>query len=96
MSTLETISNQGTGRSYQDFIRDFYITPYIKALTDSPFSILKLNETGKIPESAEKKDALQKIINTDYNTPIVLDTYPFTDPKWCFTHMESSSQNIHS
>jgi hypothetical protein len=92
-STLETISNQGTGRSYQDFIRDFYITPYIKALTDSPFSILKLNETGKIPESAEKKDALQKIIKTDYNTPIVLDTYPFTDPKWCFTHMESSSQN---
>jgi hypothetical protein len=30
-TTLQTISNQGTGRAYQDFIRDFYITPYLKA-----------------------------------------------------------------
>jgi len=93
VSTLQTISNQGTGRSYQDFIRDFYVTPYIKALTDSPFSILKLNDTGKIPVSAQDSKALQEIIKTPYNTPMLLDTYPFTDPKWCATNMDSSLKN---
>jgi len=93
VSTLETISNQGTGRSYQDFIRDFYVTPYIKALTDSPFSILNLNETGKIPESAQDPKALQSIIKTDYNTPMLLDTYPFTNPQWCLKNMDRALQN---
>jgi len=93
VSTLETISNQGTGRSYQDFIRDFYITPYIKALTDSPFSILNLNETGKIPESAQDPKDLQSIIKTDYNTPMLLDTYPFTNPQWCLKNMDRALQN---
>mgnify|MGYP000503048753 CR=1 FL=1 len=93
VSTLETISNQGTGRSYQDFIRDFYVTPYIKALTDSPFSILNLNETGKIPESAQDPKDLQSIIKTDYNTPMLLDTYPFTNPQWCLKNMDRALQN---
>ena len=93
VSTLQTISNQGTGRSYQDFIRDFYVTPYIKALTDSPFSILKLNDTGKIPVSPQDPKALQQLVQTPYNTPMLLDTYPFTDPKWCAANMDSSSQN---
>ena len=93
VSTLETISNQGTGRSYQDFIRDFYVTPYIKALTDSPFSILNLNETGKIPVSAQDPKNLQSIIKTDYNTPMLLDTYPFTNPQWCLKNMDRSLQN---
>ncbi len=28
--TLFNFSNQGTGRAYQEFIRDFYVTPYIR------------------------------------------------------------------
>ena len=93
VSTLQTISNQGTGRSYQDFIRDFYVTPYIKALTESPFSILNLNDTGKIPISSQPSTELQQIIATPYNTPMLLDTYPFTDPNWCLKNMDSSLKN---
>ena len=93
VSTLETISNQGTGRAYQDFIRDFYVTPYIKTLTESPFSILNLNETGKIPEQPIVSEALQQIIKSPYNTPMLLDTYPFTDGKWCFNNMDNSAAN---
>ena len=99
LSTLETMSNQGTGRSYQDFIRDFYVTPYIKDLTDSPFSILNLNDTGKIPFSplpANIVQNLEQIIKTDYNTPMLLDTYPFTDPNWCLKNMDSSSKNTNN
>jgi hypothetical protein len=93
VSTLETISNQGTGRAYQDFIRDFYVTPYIKALTESPFSILKLNETGKIPKEPIVSEALQQIITSPYNTPMLLDTYPFTDGTWCSKNMDNSAAN---
>ena len=93
VSTLETISNQGTGRAYQDFIRDFYVTPYLKALTDSPFSILSLKETGKIPIEPIKDTTLQEIIKSPYNTPMLLDTYPFTDGSWCLKNMDNSRQN---
>jgi|LakMenEpi03Aug12_release.lakeMendotaPanAssembly.Ray.scaffolds.fasta_scaffold33013_2 hypothetical protein len=93
VSTLETISNQGTGRAYQDFIRDFYVTPYIKTLTESPFSILKLNETGKIPKEPIVSEALQQIVTSPYNTPMLLDTYPFTDGTWCFKNMDNSAAN---
>ena len=93
VSTLETISNQGTGRAYQDFIRDFYVTPYIKTLTESPFSILNLNETGKIPEQPIVSEALQQIITSPYNTPMLLDTYPFTDGIWCSKNMDNSAAN---
>jgi hypothetical protein len=93
VSTLETISNQGTGRAYQDFIRDFYVTPYIKTLTESPFSILNLNETGKIPEQPIVSEALQQIITSPYNTPMLLDTYPFTDGAWCLKNMDNSAAN---
>jgi len=34
---LQNISNSGTGRAWQDFIRDFYVTPYIKNLTENSF-----------------------------------------------------------
>jgi len=93
ISTLETISNQGTGRAYQDFIRDFYVTPYIKTLTESPFSILKLNETGKIPKEPIVSEALQQIVTSPYNTPMLLDTYPFTDGTWCLKNMDNSAAN---
>ena len=93
VSTLETISNQGTGRAYQDFIRDFYVTPYLKALTDSPFSILNLNETGKIPIQPIVSEDLQQIVTTPYNTPMLLDTYPFTDGTWCLKNMDNSAAN---
>ena len=90
---LENISNQGTGRSYQDFIRDFFVTPYIKALTDNSFNILSLNDLGKEPQIQTISDGLLQIVKNVTNEPIIIDTYPFTDPKWVSDNMANSATN---
>ena len=59
---LSNISNQGTGRAYQDFIRDFFVTPYIKAITENSFSILSLDELGKEPQIPVNTDGLLQLV----------------------------------
>jgi hypothetical protein len=90
---LENISNQGTGRAYQDFIRDFYVTPYIKNLTENSFNILSLNDLGKEPQTNTKYDGLIQLAKTSTNDPIIIDTYPFTDPSWVSKNMANSVTN---
>jgi hypothetical protein len=87
---LNNISNQGTGRAYQDFIRDFFVTPYIKAITENSFSILSLNELGKEPQIPVNMDGLLQLVKNVTNEPIIVDTYPFTDPTWVSRNMANS------
>ena len=84
---LQNISNSGTGRAWQDFIRDFYVTPYIKNLTENSFSILDINEFGKIPQVFAKSEALQKLVTNSTNEPNITDTLPFTDSVWVTDNM---------
>lgn len=84
---LKNISNNGTGRAWQDFIRDFYVTPYIKGLTDNSFSILDINEYGKIPLLSTKSSALAKLVTNATNEPNITDTLPFTDSLWVTQNM---------
>jgi hypothetical protein len=64
---LNNISNMGTGKSYQDYIRDFFVTPYIKSLTENSFSILKTSDIGKIPQVTTSSDALRALITNASN-----------------------------
>ena len=84
---LENISNGGTGRAWQDFIRDFYVTPYLRNLTENSFSILDINEYGKIPQVSAKSTALQKLVSNSTNEPNITDTIPFTDSTWVTQNM---------
>ena len=84
---LENISNGGTGRAWQDFIRDFFVTPYIRNLTENSFSILDINEFGKIPQLFTKSAALQKLVTNSTNEPNITDTIPFTDSVWVTDNM---------
>jgi hypothetical protein len=79
---LANISNQGTGRSYQDYIRDFYVTPYIRNITENSFNILSLKELGKEPQTSTKSNGLLQLVKNVSNSPIIIDTYPFSDPSW--------------
>ena len=92
-SFLDNISNQGTGRAYQDYIRDFFVTPYIRNLTQNSFNILSLTDLGKEPQTNTKSDGLLQLVKNVSNEPIVIDTYPFTDPTWVATHMANSVTN---
>ena len=84
---LENISNSGTGRAWQDFIRDFYVTPYLRNLTENSFSILDINQFGKIPQVFAKSEALQKLVSNSTNEPNITDTLPFTDSVWVTDNM---------
>ena len=90
---LSNISNQGTGRAYQEYIRDFYVTPYIRNLTSNSFNILSLTDLGKEPQTSAKSERLLQLVNNAPNEPLVIDTYPFTDPTWVSTNMANSSTN---
>jgi hypothetical protein len=90
---LENISNQGTGKSYQEYIRDFFVTPYIKALTDSSFNILSLNDLGKNPENSPVSPGLIQLVKNAPNKPLLIDTYPFTNPKWVKNNMSSANKS---
>jgi hypothetical protein len=91
---LSTISNNGTGRAYQDYIRDFFVTPYIKNLVDNSYSILSTSDIGKIPQVSTKSLALEKLLTNASNEPLVVDTLPYTDPTWCLTNLSSSNKSV--
>ena len=93
---LENISNQGTGRAYQEFIRDFYVTPYIRNITENSFNILTLNDLGKEPQTSTKSDGLLQLVKNVSNSPIIIDTFPFTNPTWVSTNMANSSSNTNN
>jgi hypothetical protein len=94
--TLSNFSNQGTGRAYQEFIRDFYVTPYIRNLTENSFNILTTNDLGKEPQNPAKYEALEQLVKNASNDPLVIDTYPFTDPSWVSSNMAQSSTNANN
>jgi hypothetical protein len=90
---LSNISNSGTGRAYQDFIRDFYVTPYIKSITENSFSILGILDIGKIPQTTTKSDALASLLKNASNEPLIVDTLPYTDPTWSLNNLEFSEKS---
>jgi len=93
-SFLSTISNNGTGRAYQDYIRDFFVTPYIKNLVDNSFSILSTSDIGRIPQVSTKSLALETLLKNASNEPLIVDTLPYTDPTWCLTNLSSSNKSV--
>jgi len=94
--TLFNFSNQGTGRAYQEFIRDFYVTPYIRNLTENSFNILSTNDLGKEPQNPAKYEALEQLVKNASNDPLIIDTYPFTDPTWVSANMAQSDANTNN
>jgi hypothetical protein len=91
---LRTISNSGTGRAYQDFIRDFFVTPYIKRITENSFSILNTLDLGKIPQTATKSEALRSLVVNAPNDPLIVDTLPYTDQTWCLNNLNQGNSAL--
>ena len=89
---LKQISNNGTGPSYYNYERGFFVTSYLKELTDNPFSILKTTELGLEPlQSADLKPLVDLTKNASNDFKII-DTYPFTSSGWVQTNMSQSSR----
>jgi hypothetical protein len=90
---LSNISNSGTGRAYQEYIRDFFITPYIRNLTENSYSILSIDDIGKQPQTSTTSDALLTLLSNASNEPLVIDTLPYTDSNWNIVNLSSSNKS---
>jgi len=91
---LRNISNSGTGRAYQDYIRDFFVTPYIKRITENSFAILDTLDLGKIPLVATKSEALRSLVVNASNDPLIVDTLPYTDQTWCLNNLSQGNSAV--
>jgi len=91
---LKQISNLSTSQSYIDFIRDIFVTPYIKNYTTKSFDILSTENIGAQPSTKFDDTALDKLVqSTQTNTPNVTDLYPFTDITWSKTNLLYNTKN---
>lgn len=91
---LRTISNTGTGRAYQDFIRDFFVTPYIKGITENSYAILETLDLGKIPQVSTKSEALRTLVINAPNDPLIVDTLPYTNQNWCLENLNQGNTAV--
>ena len=91
---LRNISNTGTGRAYQDYIRDFFVTPYIKRITENSFAIVDTLDLGKIPQVATKSEALRSLVVNASNEPIIVDTLPYTNQTWCLNNLNQGNSAV--
>jgi hypothetical protein len=91
---LSTISNSGTGKAYQDYIRDFFVTPYIRNITENSFGLLNILELGKIPQTSTNSDALLNLLKNTSNEPLVIDTLPFTNYTWTKDNLSQGEKNL--
>jgi len=91
---LKTISNNGSGTSWQNYIRDIFITPYINSLTkdENSFSIINLGSLGKTPVNKISSEVLEKISKSQTTNEITLmELYPFTSESWVTKNLIGTS-----
>ena len=88
------ISNLGTGRAYQEYIRDFFVTPYIKTITENSFEILSTLDIGKIPQVSSKSEALRSLVVNATNDPLIVDTLPYTNQTWCLNNLSQGNTAV--
>ena len=94
VDTLFNISNEGTGRAYQDYIRDFFVTPYIRDATQNSFKILNPLDLGKIPQTSVRSEGLAFLVANASNDKLIIDTLPYTNSEWCLNNLNSSSDSV--
>ena len=95
-TVLRHISNDGVGDSWQNFIRNNYVTPYIKNFINVNYGIfdssILTSTESQSTTSANNQDKLETYLkSTKSNKFIFTDTYPFTDITWLKNNMANGS-----
>ena len=85
LNFLAGISNNGVGESWQNYIRGYFNTPYIKAKTDNPFVIYDFESfnTKVSVESPITEDKISLYLqSTQNNEKNLMDVFPFALNSW--------------
>ena len=91
---LSTISNDGTGRDWNNFVRDIYVTNYLRDEIANSSSILSLESLSSSVQtqnfSLPQIDYLSQLLaSTNTNIPTITDTFPFRDELWNATYLNN-------
>ena len=89
---LQAISNDGTGRDWNNFVRDYYVTPYLRDEIENSASILSMDSLSTSVQTQnfslpQIQYLSQFLETTNTNLPQITDTYPFTDELWNATYL---------
>lgn len=94
---LQSISNNGTGESWQKFIRGEFVTPYIAEEVDKNFELFfQYNNGGSKlvqPEPNNIDKFKQYLQSTKTNETDITDTFPFTIPNWFKTNLANGNSS---
>ena len=96
-AVLRHMSNDGTGESWQNFIRGIFNTGYIKNfVNNSSFQFINesviTSPSGSPISSLKNEDKLVEYINNDNTSSVdLLDTYPFTRLNWNKTYLANGT-----
>lgn len=95
---LKLISNDGSGPSWQNFIRGIFVTPYIKNIVDNiGFEFINKNEITETKTqplvSLNNEDKISSYISksTSSNSFDFSDVYPFTSKDWVKTNLANGN-----
>ena len=91
-ATLESFSNQGTGAFWQEFIRDIFVTEYLRREVQNNFSILSTDTLSSLVLAPDTnlpgEDTVKELLaSTITNQVQFIDTYPFTNEVWNATNL---------
>lgn len=101
---LKSISNNGTGESWQKFIRGEFVTPYIAEEVDKSFELffplVNVGNQSVQPEPTNIDKFKEFLKSSKTNETDFTDTFPFTIPNWYKTNLangkSSNQKDIYS
>jgi hypothetical protein len=95
---LSTISNEGKGVAIQQFIRDYYVTGYIQAITENTYELFDgeyaKSGVAQVNNNSKELDKLiSYIASTKSDSVDVTDTYPFVINSWTQENLQDGLQS---
>jgi hypothetical protein len=97
LGVLRQISNDGTGTSWQQFIRGIFTSEYLRAITTKDYSILEDSLITAASTSTEKsveslKNVDEYVKSSKSTTTDIMDVYPFRSDTWSKQHLANIKQ----
>lgn len=94
ISFLQAISNDGTGRDFNNFARGLFVTPYLRDEIENSASILPIDSLSTSIQTQnfslpQLQYLTQFLETTNTNLPQITDTYPFTDELWNASYLNN-------
>jgi len=93
---LRQFSNEGSGLSYQQYIRDIFTTPYIEEFTTTPNGFYTSQSVDSksimVPDNEESVEKISQFLSSTFSKNFKFDSkYPFTNTTWVKNNLQGLS-----